>query len=450
MAEPRRRNLENGKNTQRQKKNGTSKTQEQPTRTVTNWELLNMIFEILIVPILMIGFHLVCNEKQCSFTSLPDLSQYKSLSDFFNLESFLFFLAYVAVLVIFGCLPLGGEKIRVKNYTYNLNGFNSTLCLILTMLVCESFGVPVSYYISEHLLHLVVSVLIFQVSLAVFVYIFSFTAREDELNPAEIGTPFISAFYNGRQINPRLFNTVDIKFTYVKIYTSTLIITDISMVLKTLNLTTNTGLNLNNITWNSLSSNPTIVVLAIAHSAYFLCHLYYESRTLSYYFAHSEGMGYNLVMANSFRWSGLIAQTRYIIQHKIHYPNWQLACLLAIYLFGQYVYNVTNNQKDYLRRYPDSPESKRMKRIPTSQGKDILCDGWWGVVRQPNITSDILVHLTWLRFGFTAPPVLSIMSFFYYFIARAVVSQRDCKMKYGLAWQKYCRKVKYVLVPFVY
>ncbi|XP_045466033.1 delta(14)-sterol reductase LBR-like isoform X3 [Harmonia axyridis] len=419
-------------------------------RVVTTGEVSNIIFEMITQPFLIVGFHIICNKTQCSFGSPPDFSQYSSLSMFFDKQAFFCYLGLVTLIFLLDCIPLGGKMCRADDHTYNLNGFNSLLLLILVWFICETVGFPISFYVTEHILQLVVSNMIFQASLGIFLYIYSFVVEPNKLNPKEIGTPFISALYNGRQINPRFFNKVDVKVSWLRLYIDTWVIAEISLVLRGLNLTSKSGLELNNINWNSLSSHPTLVALAILKCTYCFCQLYNESGNMNSYFTRNEGMGYNTAMANSFRWSGLIAQTKYIMEHKIHYPNWELACLLFIYLFAQYVYSTTNVQKDHFRSFPNSPESKRMKKIPTSQGKDILCDGWWGRLRQPNIMADIVIHLTWIRFGFTAPPVLSIIGVFYYLVDRAIVSQKYCRNKYGLAWQKYCRKVKYVLVPFVY
>lgn len=55
-----------------------------------------------------------------------------------------------------------------------------------------------------------------------------------------------------------------------------------------------------------------------------------------------------------------------------------------------------------------------------------------------------------LRFGFDGYPAVAIIMMIYMLTERAIVSQADCKAKYGAAWDKYCQKVKYVLVPKVY
>lgn len=205
------------------KNNGETKNQEQPSREVTTAEKLNIIFEILTQPISIIGFQIICNEKQCSFTSLPDLSQYSSWPVYFNSEVFLYYLGFVTITFLLSSVSLGAQKYPVENFTYNLNGFITALLMIATLLVGEIIGIPISSYINDHVMHFVISDLIFKVSLGIFLYLFSFTAKKNELNPRETGTPFITAFYNGRQINPRLFNRIDIKTTYVKIFTQTIV-----------------------------------------------------------------------------------------------------------------------------------------------------------------------------------------------------------------------------------
>lgn len=91
-----------------------------------------------------------------------------------------------------------------------------------------------------------------------------------------------------------------------------------------------------------------------------------------------------------------------------------------------------------------------LEAIPTTQGKKILGSGFWGIVRHPNYLGDIIIQLCWVPFVLYSPPVLTVIFSVVFLIHRAIRDNARCKLKYGSAWDRYCNKVKYVLIPKVY
>jgi protein-S-isoprenylcysteine O-methyltransferase Ste14 len=91
-----------------------------------------------------------------------------------------------------------------------------------------------------------------------------------------------------------------------------------------------------------------------------------------------------------------------------------------------------------------------LETIPTTKGKKLLCSGFWGLVRHPNYLGDILVTASLGAFGWNVPPVLPFVGSILLLIHRTVRDNERCKQKYGAAWDRYCSKVKYVLIPKVY
>ncbi|MBN3319666.1 ERG24 reductase, partial [Atractosteus spatula] len=93
-----------------------------------------------------------------------------------------------------------------------------------------------------------------------------------------------------------------------------------------------------------------------------------------------------------------------------------------------------------------------LETIATATGKRLLVSGWWGFVRHPNYLGDLLMALAWsLPCG-----VGHLLPYFYvlYFAAllvhREARDERQCLRKYGLAWETYCRRVPYRIVPYLY
>lgn len=91
-----------------------------------------------------------------------------------------------------------------------------------------------------------------------------------------------------------------------------------------------------------------------------------------------------------------------------------------------------------------------LEAIPTTQGKKLLVSGFWGIVRHPNYLGDIIIQLSFVPFVLWSPPILAFLFSIFFLVHRAKRDHSRCKQKYGAAWDRYCNKVKYVLVPKVY
>ncbi|ETE60027.1 Lamin-B receptor, partial [Ophiophagus hannah] len=93
-----------------------------------------------------------------------------------------------------------------------------------------------------------------------------------------------------------------------------------------------------------------------------------------------------------------------------------------------------------------------LRTIPTATGRRLLVSGWWGFVRHPNYLGDLIMAFAWsLPCGFT-----HILPYFYIIYFTLLLAHRDardehqCLRKYGLAWQEYCRRVRYRIFPYLY
>lgn len=135
---------------------------------------------------------------------------------------------------------------------------------------------------------------------------------------------------------------------------------------------------------------------------------------------------------------------------------------------------------DVLLIWPD------LKTIPTATGKSLIASGLWGFVRHPNYLGNILIALAWsltcgklidldscisavwnafssllifylLIFCFSTPagfnhliPYFCLIYLIILLVHREARDERQCRKKYGLAWDKYCKVVPYRIFPKVY
>jgi delta24(24(1))-sterol reductase len=95
---------------------------------------------------------------------------------------------------------------------------------------------------------------------------------------------------------------------------------------------------------------------------------------------------------------------------------------------------------------------KNPSYIKTEHGNLLLTDGWWGVVRKPHYTADLVMAASWgLITGFG-----SFLPYFYvcFFICvlthRVTRDMERCAKKYGKDWDRYCERVPYIFIPYVF
>ena len=81
-----------------------------------------------------------------------------------------------------------------------------------------------------------------------------------------------------------------------------------------------------------------------------------------------------------------------------------------------------------------------------------MTDGWYKYARKIHYTTDTVMATSWgLSCGFGSPLPFFYPVFFVSMLAHRYARDVErCKEKYGEDWDKYCEKVPYALIPFVY
>jgi delta14-sterol reductase len=134
-------------------------------------------------------------------------------------------------------------------------------------------------------------------------------------------------------------------------------------------------------------------------------------------------------------------------------PVWATVCFCALYLFGWSLARGANMQKYYFKIQGDK-SFLGIKPETISDGKrSLLVNGFWGLSRHINYLGEILEGCgIALAAGYPALWWVWLYPLYYagLLFTRQMDDDKICKAKYGELWDRYTKKVKYRIIPFIY
>jgi delta14-sterol reductase len=147
-------------------------------------------------------------------------------------------------------------------------------------------------------------------------------------------------------------------------------------------------------------------------------------------------------------------QAAWLVHHQRELsPGLAALCVLAN-VGGLYIFRAVNNQKNSFRLDPSGARiwGRPVEYIETAHGNKLLVSGFWGWSRHFNYVGDLLMAWSWslpCGFGGLLPYYYPI----YFTILLVHRERRDhdlCSRKYGEAWERYCQRVPWRILPGVY
>lgn len=147
------------------------------------------------------------------------------------------------------------------------------------------------------------------------------------------------------------------------------------------------------------------------------------------------------------------------------HPVWFTVLMACMHIFGYYLFDTANSQKDYFRAehsklphipygFPRLPWDRleNPKFLQTQRGTKLLLSGWWGWARHMNYTGDLMMAWCWgMTCGFNSYFPYAYTTYLTpLLLHRERRDNLDCQTKYGKDWDAYCKKVPYRLIPYVY
>ncbi|XP_069464805.1 delta(14)-sterol reductase LBR [Ambystoma mexicanum] len=398
---------------------------------------------IFILPITVILLLLMIGQKDVSMMAFPPaIPALKSLWDqsVFGICLLWFLFQALLYLLPIGKVADGVQLSNGKSLKYRINGFHAFVLSSAAVAAALYFKINL-LYVYDHFLQFAVSATIFSFLISIYLYFRSLKKAEDQLSIGGISGNVIYDFFIGRELNPRI-GTFDLKY-FCELRPGLIGWVLINLVMLFAEMKVN------------VRDAPSLSMILVNcfQLLYVLDALWNEEAILTTMDIVHDGFGFMLAFGDLV-WVPFVysLQAFYLVNHPNDISLLVAAAVVALNTFGYAVFRGSNSQKNAFRRNPQDPKLTGLKTIPTATGKCLLVTGWWGFVRHPNYLGDIIMSLAWsLLCGFN-----HILPYFYaiYLICllvhREARDERRCKKKYGLAWDQYCQRVRYRLVPYIY
>ncbi|KAI9305365.1 ergosterol biosynthesis ERG4/ERG24 [Cunninghamella echinulata] len=433
----------------------SSQSNQELNPKTTQYEFLGPIGSfgfVTALPILVLFFAICCNKSgypsnllfddwKTYFDSLLKPEYLKSLIQPIDVLVYLGFVSLQAILYIAlpadlypGTLLRNGDRLK-----YRINGFtayHATLFFILYFL--KDYGLQPLLFVYDHWTGLTISSILFSYAISLFVYIKSFTPGALLALGGNSGNHLYD-YVIGRELNPRI-GDFDIKF-FTELRPGI-----IGWQVLNLCFAAKQYVDLGYVT------NSMILVQSF-QAWYIVDSLWNEECVLTTMDITSDGFGFMLAFG-LYSWLPMnyTLQARYLVDFPRDLSWLEIAFIVGLNFIGYYIFRSANSQKNEFRSNPDNPNVKDLKYITTKTGSKLITSSWWGLSRHINYLGDWLMSLSWsLPCGFG-----SVVPYFYpiYFAILLLHRERrddhKCRTKYGEDWERYCKTVKYRIIPGIY
>ncbi|KAJ7307499.1 hypothetical protein JRQ81_009522 [Phrynocephalus forsythii] len=396
---------------------------------------------ILFLPATVVYLLLVCQTEQASLLSLPQT--WPTLRSLWSPTDLALVLSWIGLQAGLYMLPMGkvteGIVLRDKSrLQYRINGSHAMLVTALVVGAGAAAGLRLSY-IYDHFLQLAFSATVVSFGLSVFLYLKALLAPETALAPGgNSGNPLYD-FFMGHELNPRL-GSFDLKF-FCELRPGLLgwALINMAMLVKE----------------TELRGNPSLAMVLVNgfQLLYVVDALWHEEAVLTTMDIVHDGFGFMLAFGD-LTWVPFLysLQSYFLVTHPQKLSLAMAGGIILLNGLGYSIFRGANSQKNTFRRNPADPKVAGLRTIPTATGRRLLVSGWWGFVRHPNYLGDLIMALAWsLPCGLGhILPYFYVIYFTFLLVHRESRDEHQCLRKYGLAWQEYCRRVPYRIVPYIY
>ncbi|KAF7690058.1 delta(14)-sterol reductase LBR [Silurus meridionalis] len=404
---------------------------------------IGAFFLLLLLPVVVLALLILCGQKDSSLLSFPRmLPPLDSLWDWQVFGITLLWLLFQAVLFL---LPIGKvvNGMPLKNgetLTYRINGFYALIISGVAVGTSVYNDVDLGY-IHNHFLQFYTSALLISILLSIYLFVRSRWTTDDERAPAGNSGYVIYDFFMGRELNPRI-KGFDIKF-FCEMRPGLIgwLVINFAML--------HTEMKLQNLD----TPSSAMLLVNIFQLLWVADGLWHEEKLLTMMDIVYDGFGFMLAFGD-LAWVPFTftCQSYYLASHSSDLSVFWILSIILMNTVGYYIFRKANSQKFAFRRNPDDPTVSHLKTIPTATEKSLIASGLWGFVRHPNYLGDLLMALAWsLTCGFNhIIPYFYVIYLLVLLVHREARDEHQCRKKYSVAWDQYCKAVPYRVFPWIY
>ncbi|KAI9679755.1 MAG: erg24, C-14 sterol reductase [Caeruleum heppii] len=405
---------------------------------------------------------------------------------------------YLISIVLQAVLPgqrVEGVQLRSGGrLKYKFNAFGSAVFILVGALagtVSQGVNFPLWTFIWDNYLALLTANIAIAFFLACLAYVRSFSVKRGNPQSRELAAGghsgnLIYDWFIGRELNPRVFipllREIDIKvFCELRPGMLGWLLLDLAFIAHQYR------------TYGFVTDS--IILVTLFQSIYVLDALWMEPAILTTMDITADGFGFMLAFGD-LAWLPFIysLQARYLAVYPLQLGILGTVGILAVQVFGYYIFRSANNEKNRFRTDPNDPRVAHLKYLETRSGSKLLVSGWWGTARHINYLGDLIMSWAWcLPTGiagyvvqYTSPAPITgakspvdgsfvggrsegrevvqgeargwgmIITYFYvlYFVVllvhREMRDEEKCLRKYGQDWKEYCKQVRWRILPGVY
>ncbi|KAL8973096.1 MAG: hypothetical protein Q9183_000165 [Haloplaca sp. 2 TL-2023] len=405
---------------------------------------------------------------------------------------------YLSSLVLQAALPgvvTQGAKLRSgARLEYKFNAFSSGVTVLLFAAIGTYLQGPDFFlwtFIWDNYVQLITVNLGIAFFLACFVYHRSFSVKAGNHHKRELALGghtgnLMYDWFIGRELNPRIdipvIGTIDIKaFCELRPGMLGYVLLDLAFMAHQWKL------------YGGLTDS--IILITLFQGIYVFDALWMEPAILSTMDITTDGFGFMLAVGDLV-WLPFIysLQVRYLAVYPLHLGLQGVVGVLAVQLFGYWIFRSANNEKNRFRIDPNDPRVAHLEYMETKSGTRLLTSGWWGFSRHPNYLGDWIMGWSYclptgiagyivkhgspavfplgdmvddegiVSLGLPKQQVLQgeargwgiLITYFYllYFaillVHRELRDEEACERKYGDDWAEYKRKVRWRILPGIY
>ena len=234
-------------------------------------------------------------------------------------------------------------------------------------------------WIADHYFTIATAAMMISFALSLFLYAYSYRSNEVILaEGGNSGYPHYD-FWIGRELNPRILG-LDLKFICeLRPGLFGWIVLNSALVAKQY------------VDHGQISNSMVLVYLGQFY--YVFDAIWNENAILTTMDIVSDGFGFMLVFGD-LAWVPFIytLQTKYLSLFPVHLSMANVAMVVALNLFGLYVFRASNGEKDRFRRNSDDPSCAHLKYMKTERGSKLLTSGWWGMARKINYAGKLKLN----------------------------------------------------------